>query len=87
MSTEKEPSIWFVAQTGAIYDRLPEAPSNFYRYELPARSRKILEDNVAHAVVSNEGLVYNCEFLMLLNTWERMHAQGKFKKQQERTRL
>jgi hypothetical protein len=56
----------FTAQTGAIDYAEPKAPSNFYRYTLPAACLGRVKLAIDAAAVGSGGLEYPADFLVWL---------------------
>ena len=62
---------YFEAQTGLFWDEEPKSPSNYYRYKLPEKTRRTVENAVDHAAqrMLDEGrgtLEYPETFLKML---------------------
>ena len=62
--------IWFTAQTGVINLVEPKAPTNYYRYKLPALLLGWLKLNVDRAELGPAGLEYPEGFLRELSSKE-----------------
>lgn len=63
--------IWFIPQTGEIFYRKPEAPTNYYVYTLPKALLGRVKMALEAATLGVGGWQYDDEFLQWLNDNDR----------------